>query len=327
MTSFANQKVLVTGGTGMIGIPLVARLKELGAEVLVVSLDEGEGLPAGVQHIRGDLRDRELCLTACAGVHSVFHLAGVKGSPKMTREKPASFMVPTLQFSLNVMEAARLSGVERFLLTSSVGVYAPANVFREDSMWDEDPSPHDRFAGWAKRMTELQAEAYAIEFGWNAVSIVRPANVYGPWDNFDLRNSMVIPSLIRRVMDGEDPLRVWGDGTPRRDFLFAEDCAKMMIEVMESGVTEPVNLGSGVGVSIGEVVELVLKSSARSPTVIWDESADRGDDIRIMDVARADSLGIRARTSLSDGIQATTEWFGKWRAHLPHRYNSFLEYE
>ena len=159
----------------------------------------------------------------------VFNLAGVKGSPAMANERPASFLVPTITFSYNMMEAARREGVERYLYTSSIGVYAPAEYFREDDVWKTFPSPHDRFAGWAKRMGELQAEAYKIEYGWDKISIVRPANVYGPYDNFDPANAMVIPSLIYRALDGEAPLTVWGDGTPIRDFIHARDVARGMM--------------------------------------------------------------------------------------------------
>ena len=109
----------------------------------------------------------------------------------MTAQKPASFFVPTITFNTNMMEAARRCKVKKYLYTSTIGVYAPAEVFYEDDVWKTFPSPNDRFAGWAKRMGELQAEAYAIEYGWKDIAIVRPANVYGPFDNFDPTNAMV----------------------------------------------------------------------------------------------------------------------------------------
>ena len=168
------------------------------------------------------------------GKDVVFHLAGVKGSPKMTLERPASFFVPTMQFSLNMMEAARRANVGHYLFTSSVGVYQPAEVFVEDDVWSTFPSPNDRFAGWAKRMGELQAQAYDIEYGWKNISVVRPANVYGPFDNFDPHNAMVIPSLIHRAVNEAGPLKVWGDGTAIRDFIHAEDVARGMMVYGES---------------------------------------------------------------------------------------------
>jgi GDP-L-fucose synthase len=259
MNFYKNKSILVTGGTGMIGQPLCDMLVEAGADVTVASLDGAERTPRGTKFLRLDLRNFENCLSVTKNKEIVFHLAGVKGSPKMTLERPASFFVPTLQFSLNMMEAARRMGVERYLFTSSVGVYQPAEVFQEDSVWDTFPSPNDRFAGWAKRICELQAEAYQIEYNWNLISIVRPANVYGPYDNFDPNNAMVIPSLIHRALYEKGPLVVWGDGTPIRDFIHSKDVARGMMLVIEKGIKEPINLGSGNGVTIKQVAEAIAK--------------------------------------------------------------------
>ena len=256
-----------------------------------------------------DLRFFDQCLKACEGMDYVFNLVGIKGSPAMTEKQPASFFVPTLQFSINMMEAARRQGVQKYLFTSSVGVYEPAEVFYEDKVWETFPSPNDRFAGWAKRMGELQAEAYSIEYAWNDIFIVRPANVYGPWDNFDPRNAMVIPSLIKRAIDGENPLNVWGDGSAIRDFIYAEDCARGMIEVFERGITKPVNLASGKGVSIREIVNTLVPMIEPQPEVVWDTSKPSGDSRRILDTSRAESFGIRPQITLEDGIQKTLEWY------------------
>src|SRR5262245_34780260 len=152
-----NSKVLVTGGTGMIGLPLVRLLLERGAQVRVASLDDPSRCPAGAEFMRVNLMNYDNCVNACAGMDFGFHLAGIKGSPAMTAKKPASFFVPTILFNTNMMEAARQAGVKWFLLTSTVGVYGPAELFREDDVWKTFPSENDKFAGWAKRMGELQA--------------------------------------------------------------------------------------------------------------------------------------------------------------------------
>ena len=135
MSFYKGKKVLITGGTGMIGQPLSLMLLQMGAEVITASLDDSSRAPKGAKHLKLDLRDFNNCLSVSKGIDVVFHLAGVKGSPKMTKERPASFMVPTLQFSLNMMEAARRQGVKHYLFTSSVGVYEPADVFKEDTAW------------------------------------------------------------------------------------------------------------------------------------------------------------------------------------------------
>ncbi|MEK6880563.1 MAG: NAD-dependent epimerase/dehydratase family protein, partial [Nanoarchaeota archaeon] len=227
----------MTGGTGMIGRQLVYLLLQEGALVRVASLDDATWAVEGAEFIRADLTKFDNCLKVCNGMDYVFHLAGVKGSPKLTMKNPASFFVPTILFNTNMMEAARQSKVERYLFTSTVGVYAPSEVFYEDDVWKTFPSENDKFAGWAKRMGELQAEAYKIEYGWDKISIVRPANVYGDYDNFDLETGMVVPSLIKRAVDGEDPRVVWGYGSPIRDFIHAKDVARRMMIVV--GKTSP----------------------------------------------------------------------------------------
>ncbi len=324
MSFYCNKKVLVTGGTGLIGRPLVEKLITEGAQVTVASLDDPSRAPQGCTFIRLDLREFSRCMEICQGQEIVFQLAGVKGSPAMTAKRPASFFVPTLQFSINMMEAARRSGVERFLYTSSVGVYAPAEVFYEDDVWKHFPSPNDRFAGWAKRMGELQAEAYHIEYGWEGISIVRPANVYGAFDNFDPEHAMVIPSLIRRVVDGENPLAVWGDGSPIRDFIHARDVARGMMLIVEQGVREPVNLGSGAGITIRQVAEIVAKHAPGGGVdIVWDITKPKGDAKRVMDMTRASSYGFQCEVSIEDGIRETMNWYLNHRQDAGKRYIAF----
>ncbi|MBY0509491.1 MAG: NAD-dependent epimerase/dehydratase family protein [Rhodospirillaceae bacterium] len=325
MSFYQNKDVLVAGGTGLIGRPLVEMLLAAGARVRIASLDDPSRAPQGVEFRQTDLRDFSACLDVCRDMEIVFNLTGVKGSPAMTAQRPASFFVPTITFSLNLMEAARRMNVERYLFTSSVGVYAPANVFHEDTVWSTFPSPHDRFAGWAKRMGELQAEAYRIEYGWDKISIVRPANVYGPYDNFDLDNAMVIPSLIRRVIDGERPLTVWGDGTPVRDFIHARDVARGMMTILEKGFSEPVNLGSGIGFTIREVAEIIARFAPEPLELRWDTSKPMGDTRRILDTARATALGITPQISLEEGIADTIKWYQANHADLARRYNTFTD--
>lgn len=322
---YAGRKVLVTGGTGLIGIPLVKMLVEQGAKVKIVSLDDSARAHPEAEFRRANLMLFENCLKACDGIDYVFHLAGIKGSPAMTARKPASFFVPTIIFNTNMMEAARQCGVKGFLYTSTIGVYAPSEIFYEDDVWKTFPSENDKFAGWAKRMGELQAEAYRIEHGWNCVTIVRPANVYGPCDNFDPHSAMVIPSLIRRVLDDEDPLRVWGDGTAIRDFIHAKDVARGMLLAIEHQVRQPVNLGSGVGVSIREVVNLIVENADKRPQVIWDTSMPSGDQRRVMDISRARSIGFRPLIPVEEGIRDTIEWYRAHRDSTNSRYNVFTE--
>lgn len=322
---FQGKKVLVTGGTGLIGRLLVEMLIDAGAKVRIASLDDSSRAHPESDFRKVNLTCFENCLEVCKGMDFVFHLAGIKGSPAMTMKKPASFFIPTILFNTNMMEAARQCGAERYLFTSSIGVYAPAEVFHEDDVWKTFPSENDKFAGWAKRMGELQAEAYNIEYGWDKISIVRPANVYGPFDNFDPSNAMVIPSLIKRVLDGENPLVVWGDGSAVRDFIHAKDVARGTMLVVEKGENRTVNLGSGNGVSIREIVDTILSNLKDKPRVIWDTSKPSGDRIRIMDISRAKVLGFKPEISIQEGIREVMAWYKENKDIVNKRYNVFTE--
>ena len=316
-------KVLVTGGTGMIGRQLVDLLLEKDHDVYVVSLEDVPiGLPEEVSYLRADLTDFAVCLEVCEGMDYVYNLAGVKGSPKMCMEQPANFMVPMLQFNTNMMEAARRCDVKWYLYTSSIGVYSPAEVFNEDDVWETFPSANDRFAGWTKRIGELQAEAYSIQYGWDKVSIVRPANVYGPYDNFNPDNAMVIPSLIRKAHEN-DVLEVWGDGSPIRDFIHSKDVARGMIHAVENEITEPLNLGSGDGVDIKTIVEIIVDNLEKNIKVKWDKTKPAGDKKRLMNMERASGHGFETSIGIERGICETMEWFDENREIIDARHNAF----
>ena len=292
-----NKNVLVTGGNGMIGRQLVELLYDTTSANITVA-----DLP------NVDLRDRKDCKAVCEGQDIVFHLAGIKGSPIRCMESPASFSVPMIQFNANMVEAAYNAGVEWFLYTSSVGVYHPAEVFVEDDVWKTFPSENDWFAGWAKRIGEMNVEAYMEEYRWNKCSIVRPANVYGPYDNFG-QWSMVIPSLIKKAKEAGvgGTLSVWGDGTPIRDFVYSRDVARGMVFAVENQITEPLNLGSGNGVSILQIASSI---AARFECGIeFDKTKPNGDAKRLMDMSRAYSYGFKNLTDIDNGIEETIDWY------------------
>ncbi len=321
---YAGKKVLVTGGTGMIGMSLVRMLIDKQADVHVVSLDNLARLPISASIKCLDLRNLDNCLLACEDMDFVFHLAGVKGSPDMTRKQPASFFVPTLMFNTNMIEAARICEVKRFLYTSSIGVYTPAEIFYEDDVWKSFPSENDKFAGWAKRIAELQIESYKIQYNLNNFVIVRPANVYGRYDNFDSNNAMVIPSLINRALK-ENPLTVWGNGSAIRDFIHTDDVARGMLIALEQMPDKPVNLGSGIGYSIKEVVDIIVDNLEIKPNIIWDITKPSGDNKRLMDITRAKSIGFEPKVALEDGIKDTMTWYKEIGHLIKGRYNAFTE--
>lgn len=330
MNFYKGKKVLVTGGTGLIGRPLVKLLLDKKAKVTVASLDSPNNLPKNCKFIKVDLREFSNCIKICNNQDYVFNLIGIKGSPKMAVQKPSSFMVPTIMFSTNMIEAARICKVKRFLFTSSIGVYAPKKIFLEDDVWKSFPSKNDRFAGWAKRICELQIESYKVQYNLENFLIVRPANVYGPGDNFDPNNAMVIPSLINRVMSGENPLRVWGDGSAIRDFIYSEDVAEAMLKIFEKNYKKPINIGSGTGVNIKDLVDTIIKISQeeyfknhKPIKVIWDKTKPVGDKFRVMSTSRAKLLNIKIKTNLSEGIRKTIVWYLKNKKDINNRFNSF----
>ena len=227
-------------------------------------------------------------------------------------EAPASFSVPMIQFNANMIEAAYNADVEWFLYTSSVGVYHPTDVFVEDDVWKTFPSENDWYAGWAKRIGEMNVQAYMKEHNWNKCSIVRPANVYGPNDNFG-EWSMVVPSLIKKAHEN-DVLEVWGDGSPIRDLIYSEDVARGMLHMVENEVTEPVNLASGTGVTIKDLAFIICEYF--NVGLSFDESKPNGDMKRILSTERAESYGFKPQVSLDEGIHRTINWYKEFMNEL-----------
>ncbi len=320
--SFSGKNVLVTGGTGLIGRQVVNILCDGGAHVRIVSLDK-ININDKAENIYGDLTNFEFCKTITKNMDYVFHLAGIKGSIEVTKSKPASFFVPLLMFNANVLESCRVNNVQKVVYTSSIGAYASAEIFKETE--NLQGPPMDMFPGWAKRMAELQIRAYQIQYGLENFSIVRPCNVYGPGDNFDPENAMVIPSLMCRIYRKEDPVVIWGDGIAVRDFAFSRDVAEGVILALYYGTKSSfVNLGSGKGVSIRELVEALR--SFLDFNYKFDTSKPAGFPKRVMDISLARQLiHYNPTTSLLDGLKETWDWFINNNDEYLKRKNYFKE--
>ena len=318
-----GKNVLVAGGTGMIGIQLVDMLINNGASVRIASLDDKLRAHKNAEFLKKDLTKYDNCLEVCTDIDYVFNLLGVKASPGVTMGKPASFMYPTIMMEMNMLEAAYQKKVYGYLLTSSIGVYAPAKLLKEADVHKTLPSPKDWFGGWSKRIGEIQVDAYRREYNWEQLKIVRPANVYGPYDNFDGENAMVVPSLIKRALSGENPLRVWGDGSAIRDFIHSRDVARGMLIAAEKGGHEAINLGSGKGVSIRELVETITSNLADKPQIQWELNKPVGDSSRVMDVNLAKNIGFEAEICLEDGIREVMQWYEKNRSITSERYDVY----
>ena len=316
---FSGSNVLVTGGSGLIGREVTRILADCGANVRIVSLDRIEIDPR-VDHVYGDLTDFSFCLEQTKDIDFVFHLAGIKGSIEVTKSKPASFFVPLLMFNTNVLEAARRNNVKKLVYTSSIGAYSSAEVFLETE--NREGPPMDMFPGWAKRMAELQIQAYSEQYGLDW-AIVRPCNVYGPGDNFDPDNAMVIPTLMMRINRGENPVVVWGDGSAIRDFAYSEDVAMGTIQALLYGTRgDFVNLGSGVGYSIRQLVETLREFLDFEYE--FDVTKPSGFPRRVMDISRAcEWIHYEPRTSLRHGLEKTWNWFQSNQQEYLSKQNYF----
>ncbi|MFZ0053014.1 MAG: NAD-dependent epimerase/dehydratase family protein [Desulfobaccales bacterium] len=320
---FAGKNVLVTGGTGLIGRQAVNILCSAGAQVKVVSLDKIKVHPQA-DHIYGDLTNFSFCKDVTKGMDYVLHMAGIKGSIDVTIKKPASHFVPALMFNTNVLESCRINKIKRVVYTSSIGAYASAEVFREGE--SEDGPPMDFYAGWAKRMAEFQIKTYKIQYGLDNYAAVRPCNVYGPGDNFDPENAMVIPTLMHRLYNKENPVLVWGDGSAVRDFAYSRDVAEGTILALYHGTGKYpyLNLGSGEGVTIKELVETLHKFL--NFTSFFDTTKPSGFPKRVMDISLArEVIDYQPSTSLLDGLKQTWTWFVDHQDEYLQKKNYFKE--
>ena len=287
-----NKSALVIGANGMVGTAL---MKVLGRsktyfKIKGVDIETDMTIKSNTEIIKD--------------YDHIYHLAGKKGSPQTAKERPADYL-PMLQFDANIIEAVGKYKPEWFLYTSSIGVYPPMEVYEEDKVWHEVPSENDKIPGYIKRMGELGCYAIRATYGYENISIVRPANIYGPNDNFG-KNSMVIPALIKKGHE-DDVINVWGDGSPTRDFIYCEDVARGMLHMVENKVNDTVNLGSGEGVKISDIANTIGRHFDKE--VKYDKSKPNGDMKRLMSMKRANDYGFRPTTSLDDGIQKTIDWY------------------
>lgn len=320
LRSFKGKKVLITGGTGLIGRQIVGILGDAGASVTTVSLDRFK-VSEKAEHTYGDLTCFDYCKEITRGKDYVFAVAGVKGSIEVTKTKPASFFVPLLMMNTNILEACRVNEVEKVVYTSSIGAYASAEVFRENENLEGEPM--DMYPGWAKRMAEMQIQTYRIQYNLNNFAVVRPCNVYGPGDNFDPENAMVIPSLMQRIFRKEDPVVVWGDGSAVRDFAFSRDVAEGVILALHYGTgSNFVNLGSGKGYTVKDLVETLHRFIDFNYR--FDTSKSSGFPRRVMDISLAGKLiHYNPTTTLLDGLKQTWEWFLNHQDEYLKRQNYF----
>jgi GDP-L-fucose synthase len=302
-----QSRVLVTGGSGF-----------LGKQLLQVLADRGYSHVDAPSHAEYDLTRADQVAACIADLRpdAIIHLAAVVGGIGANRARPGEFFYQNLVMGVELMEQARLAGVQKFVAIGTICAYPKFTPvpFREDDLWDGYPEETNAPYGLAKKMLLVQAQAYRQQFGFNGVYLL-PTNLYGPGDNFDPETSHVIPALIRKCMEavenGDRSISVWGTGEPTREFLFARDCAEGIVAALEHyDGSEPVNLGSGEEIRIGELVRLIAEVTGFDGEIRFDPSQPDGQPRRKVDVSRARAaFGWHSTTSFRDGLRATVDWY------------------
>ncbi|HYY57258.1 MAG TPA: GDP-L-fucose synthase [Pyrinomonadaceae bacterium] len=303
---FPYKKVTVTGGAGFLGRHLVQRLKDRGADVFVPrSRDYNLVREADVGRLLDDARP-----------DMVIHLAAVVGGIGHNQKNPGRFFYENLMMGTQLIEQARLRGIEKFVALGTVCAYPKFTPvpFSEDDIWNGYPEETNAPYGLAKKMMLVQAQSYREQYGFNTIYLL-PANLYGPFDNFDLETSHVIPALIRKCVEarrsGRASIEVWGSGDVSREFLYVEDCADGILRAAELyDGAEPVNIGTGREIMIRDLVQLIARLTNFEGEIKWQTDRPNGQPRRGLDVTRAfEKFGFRAQTSLEDGLRRTIDWY------------------
>jgi GDP-L-fucose synthase len=299
-------RVLVTGGSGFLGSRLVARLERDGHDVLAVgSTDYDLTVATDVARLFDD-----------AQAELVFHLAAEVGGIGANRANPGRYWYANLLMGAHVLEVARVHETPKLVIVGTVCSYpklAPV-PFREEDLWNGYPEETNAPYGVAKKAILVGAQAYREQYGLRSIFLL-PANLYGPGDNFHPTNAHVIADLVRKMIEADEEGRnevvLWGDGSPTREFLYVDDCVEGLVLAAERyDGPEPVNLGSGREISIGELAALVADLTGFTGQIRWDETKPGGQPRRSIDARRAHELfGFEARMPLREGIERTVAWY------------------
>ena len=302
-----DKRVCVTGGAGFVGSFLVQELERRGATDVFVP-----------DHRDYDLVSREAIdrMLADARPHVVIHLAAVVGGIGANRANPGRFFYDNAMMGIQLIEQARLAGVEKFVALGTVCAYPKFTPvpFREADLWMGYPEETNAPYGLAKKMMLVQLQSYRQQYGFDGIYLL-PVNLYGPRDNFDLETGHVIPAMIRKMVEARDAgaqqVVLWGDGSPTREFLFVEDCARGIVDAAERfDGAEPVNLGSGMEIGMRDLAALIARRTGFAGEIVWDSTKPNGQPRRMLDVSRArEEFGWRASVPFDEGIARTVAWW------------------
>ena len=310
-----NTTIIITGANGLVGIPTIKKcLQENAAHVFAVDINVGKDLKYLAEKYKNRITIVQTDLTEYSNfknlfvdtkINYVFHLAGIKGSPIRAKNSPADYFFPMIMFNTNMIKASFEANVDWFVYTSSVGVYQPADIMVEDDVWKTMPSANDWYPGWAKRCGELALETLQKQYNWNNFTIIRPANIFGENDNFS-PEATVIASNIYKLFNSTDVITCWGDGSPKRDFVFADDVAEAVLDVVRKEVNDVINFGSGTAVSIKETLETLVqiyKEIFNQQKIIeYDTSKPNGDLYRCLSIERQTKYNILPTTPFKTAL-------------------------
>lgn len=307
MINLTKSKILLTGGAGFLGSAIHKNLIERGVP------EESIIIPRSADH---DLRQQEVCKEVVKGIDVIIHLAAKVGGIGFNMENPGSLFYDNLLMGVHLMEEARKANVKKFVAIGTICAYPKFTPvpFNEEALWNGYPEETNAPYGLAKKMLLVQSQAYRKQYGFNSIFLL-PVNLYGPGDNFDPKSSHVIPALIKKCIDavknGDEYITVWGDGSASREFLYVEDCAESIVLATENYDKEdPVNLGSGMEITIKDLVNLIAKTTGFTGEVSWDTSKPNGQPRRYLDVSKAkEEFGFTAKTTFEEGLRNTVEWY------------------
>ncbi len=319
--NFPYRRVIVTGGAGFLGRRVVERLQSYGGLEVIVPRRREYNLveKADIQRLLGEVQP-----------DLIIHLAAVVGGIGINQKNPGKFFYDNLMMGVQLIEEARLQGVEKFVALGTVCAYPKhaQTPFKEDELWDGYPEETNAPYGLAKKMMLVQSQSYREQYGYNSIFLL-PANLYGPGDNFDLVTSHVIPALIRKCVEareaGQPFIEAWGTGEASREFLYVDDCADGILRAAATyNESDPVNIGTGSEIQIRDLTNLIARLTSFEGDIRWQHDRPDGQPRRRLDVSRAfEKFGFRAQMQLEEGLRRTIEWYEANRATSPT--NSELE--